>query len=522
MLRVFTSAGTPAMAILSHDPNCDAVDGNARPRVRSGIRRAFDALLQRIDEAYSDKQRNVSRPKLLFSASMADVAIVVATGVAATLMVEGAQAIDLGFAAWTAVIALAATLALRRNWSYSIRALRRPSEQIGKIAFSLVPVFCIAAGAGYLFGREPFAPASGLTWIVLAGLLMVAFRFALARVLDALTDAGRLVRRTVIVGGGPDAEALISALEVDNLKELSILGVFDDRLDERSADSVKGFPKLGNFDQLPQFCRGKSVDLIVVTVPLAAEQRLLQILSVPLTLPVDIRISAHGSKLRLSSGAYSYIGRVPMFALMDRPLTDWDRVIKNIEDRVLGTLLFLLAAPVMALVALAVRLDSKGPIFFKQRRFGFNNELIEVWKFRSMYTDMADASASKLVTKDDPRVTPVGRFIRKTSLDELPQLLNVIKGQMSLVGPRPHATEAKASSDLYQTVVGEYFARHRMKPGVTGWAQINGWRGETDTHEKIQRRVEADLYYIDNWSLLFDLYIIAVTPFALMTGKNAY
>ncbi|HML44479.1 MAG TPA: sugar transferase, partial [Hyphomicrobium zavarzinii] len=133
-----------------------------------------------------------------------------------------------------------------------------------------------------------------------------------------------------------------------------------------------------------------------------------------------------------------------------------------------------------------------------------------------------DATASKLVTKDDPRVTPVGRFIRKTSLDELPQLLNVIKGQMSLVGPRPHATEAKASSDLYQTVVGEYFARHRMKPGVTGWAQINGWRGETDTHEKIQRRVEADLYYIDNWSLLFDLYIIAVTPFALMTGKNAY
>jgi exopolysaccharide biosynthesis polyprenyl glycosylphosphotransferase len=211
-----------------------------------------------------------------------------------------------------------------------------------------------------------------------------------------------------------------------------------------------------------------------------------------------------------------------MLALMDRPLTDWDRVIKNIEDRVLGTLLFLLAAPVMALVALAIRLDSKGPILFKQRRYGFNNELIEVYKFRSMYTDKTDATASKLVTKDDPRVTPVGRFIRKTSLDELPQLLNVIKGQMSLVGPRPHATEAKASSDLYQTVVGEYFARHRMKPGVTGWAQINGWRGETDTHEKIQRRVEADLYYIDNWSLLFDLYIIAVTPFALMTGKNAY
>ncbi len=143
-------------------------------------------------------------------------------------------------------------------------------------------------------------------------------------------------------------------------------------------------------------------------------------------------------------------------------------------------------------------------------------------KFRSMYTELSDASASKLVTRDDPRVTPVGRFIRKTSLDELPQLINVVRGEMSLVGPRPHATEAKARSDLYQTVVDGYYARHRMKPGVTGWAQINGWRGETDTHEKIQRRVESDLYYIDNWSVLFDLYIIAMTPLALLSRKNAY
>jgi lipopolysaccharide/colanic/teichoic acid biosynthesis glycosyltransferase len=139
-----------------------------------------------------------------------------------------------------------------------------------------------------------------------------------------------------------------------------------------------------------------------------------------------------------------------------------------------------------------------------------------------MYVDRADATASRLVTRDDPRVTPVGRLIRKTSLDELPQLFNVLLGQMSLVGPRPHATQAKAGADLYEDVVQGYFARHRVKPGVTGWAQINGWRGETDTSEKIQRRVEYDLYYIDHWSVLFDLYIIAVTPFALISGKNAY
>src|SRR5690606_28934167 len=140
---------------------------------------------------------------------------------------------------------------------------------------------------------------------------------------------------------------------------------------------------------------------------------------------------------------------------------------------------FVLTAPIMAAVALAIRLESPGPIFFKQRRYGFNNELIEVYKFRSMFADRADATASRLVTRDDPRVTRVGRFIRRTSLDELPQLINVMRGEMSLVGPRPHATEAKAQSDLYQTVVDGYCARHRVKPGVTGWAQVNGWRGET-------------------------------------------
>jgi len=192
------------------------------------------------------------------------------------------------------------------------------------------------------------------------------------------------------------------------------------------------------------------------------------------------------------------------------------------EDRIIGALLLVLLSPVMALTAIAIRLNSKGPVFFRQKRYGFNNELIEVYKFRSMYVDRQDTTASKLVTRDDPRVTRVGRFIRRTSLDELPQLINVVRGQMSLVGPRPHATGAKADRDLYENVAQGYFARHRVKPGVTGWAQINGWRGETDTHEKLLRRVEHDLYYIDNWSMLFDLYIIAMTPFSLVTGKNAY
>ena len=176
----------------------------------------------------------------------------------------------------------------------------------------------------------------------------------------------------------------------------------------------------------------------------------------------------------------------------------------------------------MLLAALAIKLDSRGPVLFRQKRHGFNNELIEVYKFRSMYVDKTDAHAAKLVTKDDPRVTRVGRFIRKTSLDELPQLFNVLKGELSLVGPRPHALQAKAADRLYHDVVDGYFARHKVKPGITGWAQINGWRGETDNDEKIQRRVEHDLYYIENWSVLFDLYILAMTPFALAKTENAY
>ena len=371
-------------------------------------------------------------------------------------------------------------------------------------------------------GRVAPSPDFVVVWLVLSFACLGLIRVAAAGVVRALTEAGMLVRKTIIVGGGKEADDVIAALHRDGAAQLQILGVFDDRADERVSESTAALARLGTFEDLENFCRDQAVDLLIVTVPTRAEDRLLQILNKLFVLQVDIRISALNARLRLNSNAYNYIGKVPMLAVMDRPLTDWDRALKNLEDRVLGALLLLLVTPIMAIAALAIRLDSKGPIFFKQKRYGFNNELIEVFKFRSMYTDLADATASKLVTRDDPRVTPVGRFIRRTSIDELPQLFNVILGNMSLVGPRPHATQAKAGQDLYQDVVQGYYARHRVKPGVTGWAQINGWRGEVDTDEKIQKRVEFDLYYIENWSVLFDLYILFKTPFALIKGENAY
>jgi exopolysaccharide biosynthesis polyprenyl glycosylphosphotransferase len=211
-----------------------------------------------------------------------------------------------------------------------------------------------------------------------------------------------------------------------------------------------------------------------------------------------------------------------MLDIFDRPIHDWDSVAKRAFDIVFALAGIIALSPVMLATAIAVKLDSKGPALFKQKRLGFNNEVIEVYKFRSMYVDQNDAAASRLVTKGDPRVTRVGRFIRKASLDELPQFFNVLKGDLSLVGPRPHAAAAKAQDRLYHEVVDGYFARHRVKPGVTGWAQINGWRGETDNDVKIQMRTEFDLAYIENWSLWFDLKILFLTPVRLMNTENAY
>jgi exopolysaccharide biosynthesis polyprenyl glycosylphosphotransferase len=213
---------------------------------------------------------------------------------------------------------------------------------------------------------------------------------------------------------------------------------------------------------------------------------------------------------------------VPFIDLADKPIKGWAFVQKWLFDKAVAIAALTVLAPVMVLVALAIKLESKGPVLFRQKRYGLNNELVEVLKFRSMFTDRCDSNAVQLVTKSDPRVTRVGRFIRKTSLDELPQLINVLYGTLSVVGPRPHALQAKAGNELYPDVVDGYFARHKVKPGVTGWAQINGWRGETDTAEKILKRVEHDLYYIENWSVFLDLYIVLRTPLALLKSENAY
>ncbi len=421
-------------------------------------------------------------------------------------------------------VAVLSLLAFQIADIYQVQAFRGHEKQYMRLASAWSLVFLVVIGASFFAKAGEMFSRVWLGSFYVAGLAaLIVSRRLLFLLVREWTREGRLTRRTVIVSGGDAGAHVIEEIKEQKDSGVGIIGLFDDRGDDRSGLECAGEPKLGSVDDLVEFGRRTRVDLVIFSLPISAETRILQMLKKLWVLPVDIRLAAHANKLRFRPRSYSYIGKVPVLDVLDRPIADWDVVMKWLFDKIIGGMVLFCALPVMALIALAIKLDSRGPVLFKQKRYGFNNDLIEVYKFRSMYIDKTDATASKLVTKDDPRVTRVGRLIRKASLDELPQLFNVVlKGNLSLVGPRPHAVNAKAETRLYDEAVDGYFARHRVKPGITGWAQICGWRGETDTHEKIQKRVEHDLYYIENWSVLFDLYILLRTPLALLKTENAY
>jgi len=406
---------------------------------------------------------------------------------------------------------------------YAIRALRKPMKWFPRVALAWSASFAALAITGFVLKISvEFSRFWAGSWFVGGLLFLLLTRLVLSIRIRKWTQDGTMERRAVIVGGGKPAEKLIRSLEAQRDNDIRICGIFDDRDDVRSPPMVAGYPKLGNISELVTFARHAHIDMLIVSLPLDAEDRVLAMLKKLWVLPVDIRLSAHSNKLRFRPRAYSFIGSVPMLDIFDKPIRDWDSVAKRTFDIVFSLLGIAVFSPVMLATAIAIKLDSRGPVIFKQKRHGFNNEVIDVFKFRSMYTEQCDPGALKLVTKGDPRVTRVGRIIRKTSIDELPQFFNVLLGNLSLVGPRPHALTAKAANGLYTEVVDGYFARHRVKPGVTGWAQINGWRGETDTDDKIRRRTDFDLFYIENWSILFDLKILFLTPIRLLNTENAY
>jgi len=361
-----------------------------------------------------------------------------------------------------------------------------------------------------------------LVWLMVGSAGLAAVRTAFSGRVRTWERAGRMRQRVAVVGVGRLSERFLHHCAAVPDPEIEIVGVYRDRPESHTANRCGGHTVLGDVDRLIEDVRDNRIEMVIVAVPAAADLRLAETMNKLRLVPVDVRLCSESFAFDIGSCEVSRINGLTMFNVIDRPVSEWKWIAKTIEDRVLAALILLLISPLLALVALAIKIDSAGPVFFRQKRYGFNCELIEVLKFRTMYHHASDPNAEKLATRNDPRVTRIGAFLRRTTLDELPQFVNVLRGEMSIVGPRPHAISAKAGGVLYHNAVRYYDARHRMKPGITGWAQINGWRGETQTIEQIQRRVEYDLYYIEHWSVLLDLKIILRTIRVGFTDARAY
>jgi putative colanic acid biosynthesis UDP-glucose lipid carrier transferase len=334
-------------------------------------------------------------------------------------------------------------------------------------------------------------------------------------VIDRLGRWTATARRVLVVGDRERALDVLSLLAGGRRRWAFPVGVCLDR-DAPERPTMGGF--IAGLDEAERMVREEAVDDVVVALPWGDGQRLADCLDVLRPLTVDVHLFPESSQPFAEGHAVSLLSGVPMAKLGARPLAGMRAVAKALEDRVLAALILVALSPLMLLIAIAIKLDSPGPVLFRQQRYGYDNQPFTCLKFRSMVARPAEGEVRQ-ATRDDPRVTRVGRQLRRSSLDELPQLFNVLGGSMSLVGPRPHAV---SHHHYYARLVDDYRCRHRMKPGLTGWAQVNGYRGETNTVEMMRKRVVHDLWYIDHWSLWLDLVILARTPRACIKGTNAY
>lgn len=349
-----------------------------------------------------------------------------------------------------------------------------------------------------------FSRVTMLAWAVTTPVSLIGERFLLRYALRRFRKLGFNTRSVAIVGGGKNASQLIEVISGASWMGLRIEGVYDD-----TSDAV---------EVLLQHVRDGLIDSVYITYPMQQEDKIRQLVDHLADSTVSVHVVPDVFVSELLHARWSSLGNVPLVSVFESPFFGASMLLKRIEDIVLGSLILLLISPVMVLIAIAVKVSSPGPAIFRQRRYGLNGQVIEVWKFRSMSVQENGAHVPQ-AQKNDPRVTPLGAFLRKTSLDELPQFINVLQGRMSIVGPRPHAV---SHNEEYRKLIHGYMLRHKVKPGITGWAQVNGWRGETDTVEKMEMRVKYDLEYFNNWSLWLDLKIIAMTVISVVREKNAY
>ena len=388
------------------------------------------------------------------------------------------------------------------------------------LRFSMLGVLVFAMGA-ISQALEDFPRGWLVIWFTTSLLLTSITRVLMGQYVRRLQRQGALAEVVAVVGAGPVADRLVHSLRQTRSESIELLGVFDDRVDRLGPDSIL---PAGSLEQLIELGKTRKIDWILLTLPPMAEHRVQAMVQRLKALSVPIGLCPQHVSLALPYHTIDYVGdTVPVGLLADRPIKRWDAVVKAAEDFLIGVIVTLLLLPLLAVIAVAIKLDSPGPVLFKQRRHAVNNHEFDIYKFRTMRWNPSVAAVGLQQTaRHDSRITSVGRFLRSSSLDELPQLFNVLRGDMSLVGPRPHATNMRTEDRLGPDITDLYAHRHRVKPGITGWAQVNGARGATDTTGQLHRRVELDLHYIKNWSLLLDLKILALTARVVIQRTNAY
>jgi len=356
-------------------------------------------------------------------------------------------------------------------------------------------------------------------WFVAAPVTLSAWRLLVRTVLRWLRSNGRNTRDVAIWGATPAARSLCGEIGYRHWMGMRVKGVYDDRSADRRDDlSDMGFSLLGGLAEMVEACRAGEIDIVYVALPPRAEPRIAQIARDLADTTASVYLIADYGQYQPIGSHLSAIGRVPLISLHSSPLDGMSAWLKRLEDVTIGTLILALIALPMVVIAILLKLSSRGPIFFVQRRYGLNGREIKVLKFRTM-TVAEDGAQVVQAQKNDKRVTKLGAILRRTSLDELPQFLQVLAGQMSIVGPRPHAV---AHNELYRGLIPGYMLRHKVKPGITGWAQVNGWRGETPDVHRMKRRVEHDLEYIGRWTVLWDIKIVLMTIFGRKANENAY
>jgi len=407
--------------------------------------------------------------------------------------------------------------ASRQAYRRSLLDLRDSSDTTFDAAISSLIASALIWQVGWV---KDYSRGMSLLFLFTVVLMLSVSRPILHRLITRLAKRGQIEQRIAFYGADPESVSLTKQLlQSLNFPHLRFVGIADDRARE---SHVKDLPMLGDLPRLCELARAGEVDQVLISGSKFTPKRLEQIVDGLSAVCVDVSLIPPQAIELEGNYRVNLLGTVPVLTLWQRPFRDMDQVIKRAEDLTLSTLALVILSPVLLIAALLIRLTSPGPVLFVQPRVGFNNETINVFKFRSMYTDKADLGARKTTTKDDPRVTPVGKFLRRFSIDELPQLLNVLQGSMSLVGPRPHGTEMMVGDRFYHEAVRGYAGRHRVKPGITGYAQVKGLRGEVRTIERAKRRVELDTYYVDNWSFLLDVWILFATVRAVFFDRDAY